>query len=358
MRRASLIAVALLLVALVCAPATWGAAIPLSGGEAKLVLDRGLGKELRQEGVAVKALGPAKLRGRNLLLPVASGSFDPAAGSGTLAQAGGLKLNAGGKGAALRKLSLDSTRKRLSATVAGKRIALAQLGSAKLERDGFDARLKAKRLNLTGAGARAINRLLGLPGLLKKGRSLGSIDALGIATSVPISFGQIAIGGPETTFSKLESINAEIGTWGATQSWRAPGENYFLFDLTPTTLAPDASTGTLEGGANDGITMEIHEAPPRQMLLRQPRINLATRELSATLSPLSQENPVTATIATLDYSGAAFQIRPQVGAIELIGIRAISNQLIADQLNERFATPGLFQAGETLARITANLHAG
>jgi len=104
--------------------------------------------------------------------------------------------------------------------------------------------------------------------------------------------------------------------------------------------------------------MQIHEAPPREMLLRGPRIDLATRELSATLSPISQANPVTATIATLDYSAAQFQIRPKVGAVELMGIRAISNQFIADQLNERFATPGLFQAGETLARITVNLHAG
>lgn len=358
MRRATFAITALLLAVLTCAPAAWGAGIPLSGGEAKLVLDRGLDKELRQEGVTVKALGPAKLKGRNLTLPVASGSFDPATSSGVMAQSGGLKLSAGGNSVALRKLSLDSAKKRLSATVAGKKIALAQLRGSKLEKDGFDARLLAKRLTLSRAGANALNRLLGLPGVLKAGRSLGSIDALGIATSVPISFGQIAIGGPETAFSKLESIKAQMGIWGSTGSWRAPGENYFLFDVAPTTLTPDASTGILEGGVNDGVTMEIHEAPPRQMLLRHPRIDLATRELSATLSPLSQENPVTATIATLDYSAAKFQIRPQVGAFELIGIRAIANQLIADQLNERFATPGLFQAGETLARITVNLHAG
>ena len=39
---------------------------------------------------------------------------------------------------------------------------------------------------------------------------------------------------------------------------------------------------------------------------------------------------------------------------ELIGIRAVANQFIAEQLNTRFLTPGFFQAGETLARITVD----
>ena len=85
--------------------------------------------------------------------------------------------------------------------------------------------------------------------------------------------------------------------------------------------------------------MEIHEPPPRNMLLRGMRIDLAARELSATVSALSAAGPVTATIATLDYSAATFQIRPEVGVFELMGIRAVATQFVADRLNERFATP-------------------
>lgn len=135
------------------------------------------------------------------------------------------------------------------------------------------------------------------------------------------------------------------------------GRNYFLFEVAPTTVARDASTGILDTEENSGISMQIHESPPREMLLRHPRIDLTTRELSATLTPLSKENPETATIATLDYTTATFQIRPKANAFELMGIRAISTQFIADQLNARFATPGLFQPGETLVRMTLTLHA-
>lgn len=348
---------ALLLTGLAQASTAWGAGVPLGGGETQLSLTRGLDKALRQEGVTIKPLGPAKLQGRELTLPVASGAFDPDAGSGTLAHSGGLRLVSGGKAVALRDLRLDAATKSLTAIVTGKRMRLARLGGAKLEREGFNVQLKAKRLPLTHAATATLNSVLGLPKVLRAGRSFGSVSALGEPSLVQTAFGRIALGGPDTMFSKLESLGGHIGLWGSSEKWAAPGEIYFLFEVEPTAVTPDASAGILDSGENDGVTMQIYSSPPREMLLRHPRIDLATRELSATLSPISTVSPVTGTIATLDYSAATFQIRPKVGAFELMGIRAIANQFIADQLNQRFATPGLFQAGETLARMTITLHA-
>ncbi|HKT83800.1 MAG TPA: hypothetical protein VJQ84_08190 [Solirubrobacterales bacterium] len=335
----------------------WSAGAPIGGGKTNLSLARGLDKALRREGIVIKSLGPAKVHGRKLDLPVTSGVLDPDAGNGALAHAGGLKLVAGTRSVALRDLRLDAAGKKVSAILAGRRLQLAALGGVELESEGFDLRLEARRLPLTRAAAAVIDTALGLPNLLRAGRSLGSIDSLAEPSSVQIGYGQIALGGPDTAFSKLESLGVQMGIWGATQRWNAPGENYFLFAIAPTTVAPDASTGVLDGSPNDGVTMQIFAQPPREMLLRDPRIDLATRELAATLSPLSTESPTTETIATLDYSAAKFQFRPKVGAFELMGIRAIANQFIADQLNQRFQTPGLFQAGETLARVTVNLSA-
>jgi hypothetical protein len=351
------IAATALVASLACACAAWGAAQPLTGGQTQLDINPGLDKALRKEGVVIEAIGPAKLKGRELTLPVASGTGDPGAGAATLVQAGGLKLVSAGKAVVLRRLELDASRKSLRATIAGKRLKLAGIPGAKVELDGFDIRLDGGRLPLSSAGSAALNRVLGLPEVLRPGRSLGALSGVGEPAAVEIGYGTIWMGGPETVFSKLASMHVEMGIWGATQGWAAPGEKYWGFQTTPTTVSPDGLTGILAGAANDGVTMEIFEAPPRNMLLRGPRIDLAGRELSATVSPLSAEGPVTATIATLDYGPAKFQIRPKVGAFELMGIRAVSNQFIADQLNQRFATPGLFQAGETLARITVNLSA-
>jgi hypothetical protein len=353
------LAAALLLGGLLATPAAIGSPSAVAGGETRLELNRGLDRALRQEGVALKRLGPAKLRGRKLTLPVASGAFDPDAGSAIFVQSGGLRLVSGRRAVALRRLAFDTSMKSLRATVAGKRMRLARLsGATTLEPDGFDARLRVKRLLLTPAATAALNRALGLEEVLRPGRSLGSVNSLGEPSEVRIAFGKILMGGPDTAFSKLESLKVQMGIWGATEPWVAPGERYFGFPVKPTTVTPDASAGILEGEPNDGVTMQIHEPPPRDMLLRGPRIDLATQELSATVSGLSASDPVTATIATLDYSAAAFQIRPKAGVFELMGIPAVANQFIADQLNTRFGAPGLFQAGETLARITVILSDG
>lgn len=340
---------------LVYAPALRAAEVPLGGGETRIVLDDALVKELRQAGVSVKVIGPAKLKGRRLALPVKSGDYDPGAASGIFVQAGGLKLSSAGNAVALRRLTLDSTAESLSASVGGKKIKLARLAGAKLERDGFGARLKAKRMQLSGSGATALNRGLGQAGLLRSGRSLGSLDAVGEASEVEIRSGRLSIGNPDSMLSKLEAMKVEMGLSGGSESWGNPPERAFLFSVQPSRIAADASGGILESGANEGITMQIFESPPREMLFRHPRVDLATGEMSATLSPLSMENPVTGPIATLDFRAAKqIQIRPRVGAFELLQIPAIANQFLADQLNQRFAT-GTFQAGEVFARVTLAL---
>jgi hypothetical protein len=355
MRSALVAAMAIFAAALVLVPSAAAAGVPLGAGKAEIAFAAGLDKALRQEKVALKPLGPATLKGRRLTVPVGSGSFDPTAAQASFLCRGGFRLVAGRKAVAVRVLKLDTSSGSLSAIVAGRRVRLARLAGAQLEREGFDAHFVAKRLRLTAAAATALNRAFDLPRAFRAGLSLGSLDGLAEPSEVEVS-GQIAIGGPDTVFSRLRSLKVEMGLWGATEGWGTGAEEFFLFPMAPTRVAADASVGVLEGGENDGVTMQIFESPPREMLLRHPHVDLATRELSATLSPLSTEGAVTGTIATLDFSGARVQFRSKVGSLELTGIRAISNQFIADQLNTRFDTPGTFQAGETLARISVVMH--
>jgi len=338
-------------------PASAGARVVISDGEARLALDPSLVRDLRREGVEAAGIEPGTAKGRAIELPVVAGATNGSPGRGALTVAGGFSFQGGGRVARFTDLLLNTGKGQSTAKIAGKRRILARHGALESSPEGFGARIRIRHLRLTGGTAAALNRKLGLEGVFQAGRRLGSLAIVAIPATVPIAFGSIAIGGPETTFSKLESRQVQMGIWGASERWTAPGETYFLFQVKPTTVPPDASAGILEGDPNDGISMEIHAPPPRNMLLRGPRIDLASGELSATVSALSAADPVTATIATLDYSGAIFQVRPRVGAFELMGIRAVATQFVADQLNARFETPGLFQAGETLARIAVTLHA-
>jgi hypothetical protein len=344
------------MLALVHASPAPAASMPLGSGETKIALAPGFYKGLRQKGIGVRALGSATLKGRKLTLAVNSGAYDSGAGTGTFGHEGGVRFAAAGKAVVVKKLRLDPSTKSLTAVVADRRTRLASLGGAELEREGFDARLEVKLLRLTGAGASALSRVFG-PRAFRAGSSLGSLTMLAEPSEVEPGFGKIALGGPDTTFTKLQGLKVGIGLWGASEVWGEGIDRSFLFPIKPTRVAADASAGIVESEQNDGVTMQIFEPPRREMLLRDPRIDLATRELSATLSPLSTEGAVTGTIGTLDFGGAEVQFRARVGAFELMGIRAISNQFIAEQLNERFSTPGTFQAGETLARMSIILRA-
>jgi hypothetical protein len=295
---------------------------------------------------------------RQITLPVGAGATNGAAGRGALTVEGGFAFRSGARSARVGDILLNTGRGQSTARVAGKHRILAKHGPLRASAEGFSTRIRIPTLRLTGGTAAALNRKLHLQGVFRGGQLLGSLSVVAIPATVPIEFGSISMGGRETTFSKLEGLGVEMGLWGSSERWAAPGETYFVFPVTASAVAPDASSGTVASEAGSGVTMQIFAPPPRNMLLRDPRIDLAARELSAKVSALSADDPgITALVATLDYTGAKFQIRPKVGTFELMGIRAIATQFIADELNARFSTPGTFQAGETLARISVTLHA-
>lgn len=319
------------------------------------MLNRGLYRELRRDGVRLGRLGAGRTRGRTAVLPAGAGTVAPAEGGADAGFRGGIALRSGRRIAKLHGLGLDTRTGRLTGRIGKRRLAIALLGGVSGKPAGFGTKISAATLRLTGKAAALLNRGLGLRRTFKANRSLGSLVTVLQPGTVRVSSGTISIGGPDTAFSKLRSLDVEMGGWGASGRWSSGEETYFLFSTEPTEIATDATAGIVAGAENDGISMEIHAPPPRNMLLRQPRIDLATGELSATLSPLSTESPVTAAIGTLDYGAATVQVRPGVGVFELTGIQALANQFIADRLNESFRTPGLFQAGETLARVTMTL---
>jgi len=339
-------------------PATAEALVVISGGEARLTLNRELARELRREGVDITGTGAGKVARRQITLPVGAGATNGAAGRGALTVEGGFAFRSGARSARVGDILLNTGRGQSTARVAGKHRILAKHGPLRASAAGFSTRIRIPTLRLTGGTAAALNRKLHLQGVFRDGQRLGSLSIVAIPATVPIEFGSISMGGPETTFSKLEGLGVEIGLWGSSERWAAPGETYFVFPVTATGIAPDASSGTLASEPGAGVTMQFFSPPPRNMLLRDPRIDLAAQELSARVSAVSADDQgTTDVIAKLDYTAARFQIRPKVGAFELMGIRAIATQFIADELNTRFSTPGTFKAGETFARISLNLHA-
>lgn len=135
-----------------------------AGGTTTLVLDGPAAGSLRSQGVTIAAESPAKGGSRRIVLPISAGL----AGSTTtlLRQRGAISLSAGGKKLRLAKLTLVvGKRARMEARIGGESVDLFKiLPGGRREVDPLTGRvdLANLRLKLSGAGARAIAKRLGL----------------------------------------------------------------------------------------------------------------------------------------------------------------------------------------------------
>jgi hypothetical protein len=143
------------------APYASATADPVESGSATITLNNGFTKYLKTFGIKTTKIAPAKLKGKKGTFPVTGGEVDPTTGAGTLNLGGGLKYKAGKKKAPVKGLILDTTKKALFAKVAGKKLKLATVKGYTFTRAGFGVSMTVKKLKVTKAAAKQLNKKLG-----------------------------------------------------------------------------------------------------------------------------------------------------------------------------------------------------
>lgn len=134
----------------------------LTHGTAHFVLDRTLIEALAEEGVRVVGSGPATVKGRTVTMPLREAFLEYGGGSGYALERGGLQFRGPHGSVALGGLVLNTAKDRFNATIAGRNTVLANPESVDGTPTRYGLEVTVKRLQLTGAGARALNRALGL----------------------------------------------------------------------------------------------------------------------------------------------------------------------------------------------------
>lgn len=337
------------------APAAWGVAGPVGEGHTALKLSASLYERLQESDVRLVKLSPGRVQGRTATMPVGDGTLDAPEASATVTHEGGFKLRGQRRAVVVRKLILDIPAKQLRGKIGGRKLTLASLPKINGAPDGFGAKIAVHSLKLTRSAAFALNRALGLADVFTGGRSLGSISSFMQLETVAIASGTIALGGEASIFSKLESQGVGLGLWGTAERFGERGLHppVFLFEVASSALAPDGSTGLING--ESGLTLQKPE-PNRDLLLLTPTVDLGSGTLSAGLARLSGADLASGTIATLDTSAATTRIR-WASRMELTDVKAIASQFLADRLNATFAPPAPFTAGETLGELNLLLYA-
>ncbi|MBS1885528.1 MAG: hypothetical protein JSS97_21485, partial [Actinobacteria bacterium] len=133
---------------------------PIASGSTTLNINSGFNNKLKNAGIKVTAIKPAKLKGTKATFTVTGGAIEATNGLGTITQGGGLKLMWGKKSVPVKGLELNTKAKSVSATVGGKKVKLATLSGVKSARLGFGNSITTKNVKLTSAGANALNQKL------------------------------------------------------------------------------------------------------------------------------------------------------------------------------------------------------
>jgi len=244
------------------APFASAAADPVETGSATITLNSGFVKTLKKQGVKIVKIKPAKLKGKKATFPVVGGEVDPTNGAGTLELGGGLKFKHGKKKAPVKALVLDTKKKGLFAKVAGKKVKLATLAGWTYTRAGFGVAMTVKKLKLTKAAAKKLNKKLGF----KKGKKpfvgnklMGSAKAEEQpATVTVLPGGNVSFKADQELLLKLKDVETEAKVIAPTTE---KGLGNYELPITGGTIAPSGGAGVVQTAGGLLLTQKLPTSP-------------------------------------------------------------------------------------------------
>jgi hypothetical protein len=378
------------------APLASAASDPVGSGTTTITLKSGFVKALKKRGIKIKKISPASLKGSKATLPVTGGSLDPTTGQGTVTQEGGLKFKAGKKSAAVKSLEVDTTKKSVTASVAGKKMKLATIAGSSFARNGFGVSLTINSLKLTKNAAKQLNKKLGFTG---KKKAKGHKRAGASKTTSPPFKGNQAIGKATSetqpsTVTVLPGGNATLAlSASALQKLQevgpppGPGPGPFsvqlsvippttivaagppptvAFPITGGTIGPTAAAGTVQTVGGLKLVQSLEAAPPpgtkgtTTLTLGNIWVDMATKQATVEVSITNPKTPAAnlgnlgrVSIADINLAGATITSDPAAHTVSVQNASATLQAVTAETLNAVFINEIEKATGEPQNRFAA-----
>lgn len=326
---------------------------PLASGATKLTLDRGFLGLLRQNGVKLSALAPARLEGGVATFPVSGGKFDPVSAKGTVEHEGALVFRAGNRSLPLKALQLKTTQRHspFSVKAGGGQLKLGAAKSLAVAREGFGDKVKVSSLSLSAKVATRLNKKLHLKGVFKEGQPLAqALSRAQPQTITVLGKGKAELALDPGIIAKLSSLFVAVNP-----VFPAEHPGAFTLPIFGGTIAPDASIGTLETQG----ALELLQLGGGQVFWAEDWLDLTARAASpeVTLAPMPPYAGKIGRvpIAALSLSGPAVA-NARARTVSVSGATLILDASTAAAFNEVFARPqgrdGVFVAGEALGSVS------
>jgi hypothetical protein len=232
---------------------------PVESGSATVTLNNGLVKYLKTFGIKTTKIAPTKLKGKKATFKVTGGEVDPTNGAGTVNLAGGLKFKAGKKSAPVKGLSLNTAKKALFAKVAGKKVKLATVSGYSFTRAGFGVSMTVKKLKLTKAAAKKLNKKLGYakgkPKPFIANKKMGSAKAEEQPSTVAIvPGGNVNFDADQELLLKLKDVETNASVIAPTTE---SGLGKYQLPITGGNIGPTGAAGQVQTAGGLLLTQKL-----------------------------------------------------------------------------------------------------
>lgn len=341
--------------ALLAPAAPAGAAYdPLGSGATKLTFERSFLALLKQNGVKLSAVAPAKLSGGTVSFPVGGGKFDPTSANGTVEHEGALVFKAGGRSVPLKALQLKTTQRRspLSAKVGGSQLKLFTAQRLSTSRLGFGEKIETRELALSAKLATRLAKKLRLRGVIQEGLPVGS----SLTKAQPETVDVLGRNKASLTFApgfaaKLASLFVAVNPIFPAEH---PGAEFTL-PIFGGTIAPNAAIGTVETSGS----LEFLQLGAGQVFWAESWLDLAAHtaspEVNVQPSPPYAGKLGRAPVAAFALTAPAVA-DAKARTVAVSGAALTLDAQTATTFNEAFAKPqgksGVFLAGEALGSVS------
>jgi hypothetical protein len=346
---------AALLCLLAAAPSAWASASsptdPLGSGATKLTFAKPFLSVLKKNGVKLSAAKPATV-GASLSLPVVGGELEASAPRAAIEMEGSLKFSTAAKAVAFTDFALDSAKHSpLLAKVGGGQLKVAAASGLTTKLEGFGVGVKVKALSLSAKVAERLNKRLHLGTALRAGQLLGSITSVAQPSSVAIkATGRATFYPSSEILAKLKSLFVDLNPVSPVELLAGP---YFTLPIIGGTIAPNASSGTLQSGGE----IELLQQGGGQIFLHELWAEIGTGvgsvEVNAQPSPPYPGKQPRGPLATLSLAAAATSSNPAAETVTVTGATLALSTQGAALFNEVFAErKAVFATGDPLGTLT------
>jgi hypothetical protein len=277
---------------------------------------------------------------------------DPVLGLGTVDHSGAIVFAQGSRRLPLRDLTFKTKRAPLFAKVGGSQLKLATASKVDDRRTGFGTEFTASGLNLTSKFVSRLSKKLRLRDVFRPGQLIGRIESTTQPSTLHLrEEGRLQLAIDPAFKQKLDNLFVSVNPIAPAEL--APGPVLSLPIGLESTLAPDASSGTLKlGGSAELLQLGSAQVFWREFWL-QPEAGSLLAESEVLPSPPHPGRQLQAPLLVFGDSPAAVVSDPSAHTIEVNGLGVTLTGSTAASLNDAFAGgAGVFGAGEGVGVVS------